>query len=550
MLKKYSSCAVLSVIATSAAMAQNMPNAGQSVQQMQAPVQPLTSKPLQLPRLPDQSAAAGVPGSAKVTLQTIRLSGLSVLTEKELLDVLGDYKGQSFDFQGLEQLAARLANHYHQQGYPFASATLPAQDLKEGVLQIEIIEGRYGAVTPSGEFLQSDAAPFLAALKPGDVIEAKQLERTMLILDDLPMISVSPRVRPGQAYGTGDLDVLISRNVPWDGELGVDNLGNRFTGEYRAKGTLNAYSKFIFGDMLRLSAITTNANMWLGSADYEMPLNGTGLRGQVGYARTSYQLGYDYAALGASGVADVYSGKLSNPLVRTQVENLSVSLGYVEKHLYDRYDYSGTQSNKRSHLLPLTFYFDKRDAFAGGGLTYGNMVFTRGQLGLDAALSAADVISAQTQGGFSKFNFEIARLQTLPADFTFFARYQYQSASKNLDSSEKFNLGGIYGVRAYPIGEGLGDRGWLTQFELRHKFDDIMGFVLLDTGASSSNIQAWDGHAVTTSRLTGRGFGVRLQQEKGWNWEASVSWRQTGLPVSDTARRDPRLWAFATYKFN
>ena len=34
-----------------------------------------------------------------------------------------------------------------------------------------------------------------------------------------------------------------------------------------------------------------------------------------------------------------------------------------------------------------------------------------------------------------------------------------QLSSKNLDSSEKFTLGGIGGVEAYPSGEASGDEG-------------------------------------------------------------------------------------------
>jgi hemolysin activation/secretion protein len=484
-----------------------------------------------------------------VTLQAVKLSGQTVFAETDLLSVLGEVKDKSYDFQGLEQLATQLANHYHLNGYPFASASLPAQDLKDGVLRIEIIEGRYGVISSSGEFLPEDAAPFLANLKTEDVIEAKLLERTMLIIDDLPMISVSPSVRPGQNYGTGDLDVRITRNSVWDGELGLDNLGNRFTGENRVKGTLNGYSKFMFGDMVRLSAINTDQNMWLGSLDYEAPLNGQGLRGQIGFAKTTYQLGKDYTYLGASGFANVYTSKISYPVVRTQQHNLTLAVGYTEKQLQDRYVNSGTQNNKKSHAFPFSAYFDARDAFMGGGLTYGNIAYTHGHLSLDDSLSASDATSAQTQGGFNKLNFEVARMQTLPADFSFFARYSAQLASKNLDSSERFNLGGIYGVRAYPIGEGMGDRGWVTQMELRYKFDQVMGFLLLDNGTSTSNVRPWGGQLSANTHLAGKGFGARVQQEKGWNWEASLSWRNTGLPASDTINRNPRLWAYATYKF-
>jgi hemolysin activation/secretion protein len=56
----------------------------------------------------------------------------------------------------------------------------------------------------------------------------------------------------------------------------------------------------------------------------------------------------------------------------------------------------------------------------------------------------------------------------LPGGFTLYASFSGQRASKNLDSSEEFFLGGPNGVRAYPQGEGAGDEGWLSRLELRH----------------------------------------------------------------------------------
>lgn len=544
---------VLSLMATASAMAQNIPNAGQSVQQqMQTPMQPPqggAAFSLPIPSESSSSPKAGSSGGLQLSLQSIRLTGQTLFSEEALLSAVGEIKGKTFDFAGLEKIAESIADFYHRNGYPFASASLPAQEIKDGVLTIEIIEGRYGVISSSGEFLSEEAAPFLENLKPGNVIEAKLLERTLLILDDLPMISVSPRMLPGQSFGAGNLDVKITRNAEWGGEVGLDNLGSRYTGEYRARATINAYSKFMFGDMIRMSSITTNQKLWLGSVDYEAPLNGLGLRGQIGYARTTYQLGKDYSYLNASGFANVLSTKINYPVVRTQLSNLSLSMGYVHKALQDRYQTSSTQYDKTSRALPFSVLFDQRDSFGGGGLTYGNVMLTRGYLTLDNSLTALDSVSAQTQGNFNKVNFELARMQTLPANFSWFGRVATQSAGKNLDSSEKFNLGGVYGVRAYPIGEALGDRGWLVQMEFRYKLDEIMGFILVDGGSATANSRPWDSNSQSKLHLSGRGIGARLQQELGWNWEMSMAWRTTGEPLSDKAVRTPRIWAFATYKF-
>ena len=62
----------------------------------------------------------------------------------------------------------------------------------------------------------------------------------------------------------------------------------------------------------------------------------------------------------------------------------------------------------------------------------------------------------------------IERLQALPAGFSLNLQWRGQWTNNNLDSSEKFSLGGPYGVRAYATAEAMGDRGWLGSVELRY----------------------------------------------------------------------------------
>ena len=110
-------------------------------------------------------------------------------------------------------------------------------------------------------------------------------------------------------------------------------------------------------------------------------------------------------------------------------------------------------------------------------------------------------------------------------------------------------MGGLYGVRAYPMGEGLGDRGWFAQAELRYKFDNFTGFLLTDGGFARLNAHPWDVVLKNTSHLRGSGFGARHHQDLGLNWEAVVAWQTADAPVSDRNNRQPRVWAFMNYKF-
>ncbi|MBE7940074.1 MULTISPECIES: ShlB/FhaC/HecB family hemolysin secretion/activation protein [Ramlibacter] len=507
-----------------------------------------------LPTLPGTATPAPAPGGATVTLRQVVIEGNRALDTDTLLSKLGKVQGQALDMAGLEALAARVTAAYRAAGYPFAQAWLAPQDLKDGVLRIQVQEGRWGTVRaqtlPGKPGDAAGAQPFLdAGLQRGDAIRNAPLERTLLILDDQPGMKIRPVIRPGAAQGEADLDVYTERVSHVSGEAGLDNTGPRSTGEYRVHGMVAINSPFSYGDKVTLNGMVTNESLWLGSADYEWPLDASGWRGHAGLAHTSYQLAAQFSALDAVGVADVLTLGVSYPLVRSQAANLLLSAGLTAKKLRDDYRAVSTTVDKRSQALPLALQFDRRDTLLGGGVSYGSLTLTLGHLHLDDAAAAADAAGAKTAGSFSRLNLDVARIQALPAGFSAYGRFSGQWASKNLDASEKFNLGGFYGVRAYPLGEGTGDQGWLGQLELRHALGAFTPFLFVDAGHATTNARPWGSSAAAGRSVGAAGAGARYLQGV-WTAEATLATRtHGGTATSDSRDRNPRLFFTLARRF-
>jgi hemolysin activation/secretion protein len=530
------------------ALAQQAPDAGQTLREMRPPVlQP--PGPAPGVEIAPPGEAETLPGGAKVAVTGVRLVGNTVFGEAELLGLLGEVRGE-YDLAGLRRLARRITEHYRAHGYPFAQALVPAQRLAGGVLEIRIVEGRYGKVKVEGELAEA-AQAFLGDLRSGEIITRQGLERATLILSDQPGVRISPLMRPGQELGTGDLVIEVSRTPLLKGELGLDNHGNRYSGAYRGRASLQADSPFLLGDQIQGRLLYTDEGLWLGSLGYSLPLGGSGLRGSLGYVHTYYQLGKDFANLQARGTARVASAGLSYPLLRSQSANLVLGAAIQHKDLEDRQDATATRNGKQSDSLPLTVQFDRRDA---GGLTYGALGLSAGRLDLDAALTAQDIASGtNSRGRFVKWNLDLARLQaTAMQNLALFARLSAQWANKNLDSSEGFILGGASGVRAYPQGEGNGDEGAFVQLEARYRFGPMEPFVFYDAGRVRINARPGSiTPAVTDNSRSLAGAGLGLRYGDGpWGVEAALAWRtQGGAPTADTADRRPRLWMTASYRF-
>ncbi|MFL6532856.1 MAG: ShlB/FhaC/HecB family hemolysin secretion/activation protein [Pseudomonas sp.] len=554
MHNKLMSCAAgLALLSTAPAWAATLParpipDAGRILQELPIPQQELPQS-IRLDVEAPQPVQEKV-GGAKVQLNAVHFTDNTRIDEASLQRVVAPAIGKAHDLDELREIARQVTLYYREQGYPFARAYLPAQRMANGELTITVIEGRYGKVTAVNDDakLAAQAQPFLDDLQPGDVIERDRLERSILVLSDLPGVAVRPVIRPGDELGTGDLNAQVSKTKAFEGKATLDNHGNRYSGRNRLTVQGDWNSPMMLGDKLSAAVMATDEELYFGSLGYSMPLGTSGLRGNVGYAQSSYDLGAEFADLGATGTAEVSSIGLSYPLIRSNQANLLLAGQYQHKELEDKYEVLGLSFEKSSNSVPLSLQFDVRDTLLGGGITYGGATLTYGDLKLDSALREGDRQTAQTEGQFSKVNVDLARLQALPANFTLFARFLGQWSQDNLDSSEDFSLGGIDGVRAYPQSEASGDEGMLTQIELRYPIDKLTPYLFWDAGKVRINHNEWADEENTRS-ISGGGVGLRAQYGP-LSFDTTVAWRHSGGEAqSDTRQENPQLLAQIGYQF-
>lgn len=517
------------------------------------PVTPLPSDSSVLPAAPAESPRASAQGGAEQTaaVRAINITGNTVVSTQALVDGLGPVDGRKLTLAQMNELAQRVAQTYHALGYPFVRAYLPPQRIQDGVLHIEVLEGIVGRAHAEGTDPKShQAQPFLDVGVPtGEVIQDRRLERTMLLLNDEPGFRVHPVLQPGEGRGESDLSVDVVRVNHVSGQIAIDNTGAESTGRYRARADFNVNSPFMFGDQIAASGLYTDKQMWLGSIDYELPLGARGMRGQVAYSRTSYQLAGQFASLDASGFADTTSAKLSYPLLRSQMSNAIASLTVQHKRLEDKFSGATLSDSKRSDSAVAALQFDNKDGVLGGGVTYGQASLTAGNLSLDAQSRTADASTAKTAGDYAKLNIDVARIQRMSEQFSAYVRVSGQVASKNLDSSEKYAIGGYLGVRAYPMGEGSGDNAWLSQTEIRYGIGETTIFGFADAGQAFLNANPWDSKSTTRRSLAGVGLGVRWLNGP-WSVESTLGERvHGGAPQSDSHDYNPRLYVLASYRF-
>lgn len=552
--------AVFAITLATATLAQVPPDAGTSLRMLEPPTLtlPRKSPPGADIEPPARPALQPVP-AIRFKLNAIRLTGATVFTESELQRHLqeqaGRYIGHEVGILELREAAALITRFYTQRGYPLATAYLPAQEIKDGVVEITILEGRYGKVQLLNRSRTSDTAvgAYLEAL-PGLVVREASLERQLLLVYDLPGVRPAGAVlSPGEVVGETNLRVELDAGRAYSGSVELDNYGSKFSGANRLSAQLDLFSPTRLGDWLSMRATKGDPGLDYARLSYQIPVGGQGMRAGAAYSHLHYELGENFAALGASGEANVGSLSATYPVVRSRRYSLYAQLGYDYKSLEDRT--TVTVTDKNSGLLTLTLSGDYFDDLGAGAASAFSLGYGQGDLNIETpAAKSIDDASARTNGGFSKWSWNYKRLQNLTDPLSLLVTFYGQKASKNLDSSEKFILGGPYGVRAYPQGEAPGDSGYVLSGELRYAFSvrALPGSwyfsAFLDTGEAKLSEVPFSA-TPNSRRLSGGGVGVNWAKADDFALNLAIAHRIGSASATSGDDDDTRGWLLAIKYF-
>jgi hemolysin activation/secretion protein len=542
----------LSVVST--ASGQIAPDAGQVRRELQAPaVVPSSGQGVTPP--PFGTEAAGSARSAvnqpQFAIKSVRITGSIAFTEAQLQALIPELGSGERTLAELQQAAARITRHYRQAGYLVARAYLPQQKLEGGAVTIAVLEGKLSdiKVENSSRLMNERVQAFLDQIEKGQPVRRESVDRPVLLLGDVPGVGqVDSRLAAGAEVGDSVLNVRVSGDPAVNGRVELDNHGGLYTGRTRLGAQVAGNSLLGYGERFSGRLLTSNGGLVSGRAGAQAPLGSDGLTVSGGLSRTTYELGDVFKDLDVQGRSDALDLGLRYPLLRSSASNVYVSLNGEQRDLRDEVRSTATVTDKRAKVLNLSLNGDWRDSLGGGGVTLASLTVTSGKLNIDSADAAdLDAAAARTAGRYSKWGWSLERQQALARGVTFSASARGQSASKNLDSSEKFGLGGPSGVRAYASGEASGDEGWLASLELRYAMTDwLRASVFHDTGKVKVNAKPYQ-DAPNTARRSGTGLG--LQGGLGdFDWQLTLAWRG-----SEEGKAEPdkklRAWAQAGWRF-
>ena len=429
---------------------------------------------------PSPPAAAAKPQAAPVSEPTaqsadnsdefrfkqFRFQGNTVYSDKTLEKLLRDKVATVKTLPDIQRAAETVAALYQEDGV-LARVDLLPQDLTDGVVTITITEGRFAGARMETAESPKLPADFLVKLvenaQPKNApVKLSQMDKATMLLNEVPGVQASVRLSTGQDEGETIALVQVQDKRPWDGQITLDNTGSISTGAYRFSSQYSRYGLLGRGDVSNIQYLHS-AGLDYARLGYSEPLGHGGARWGGNTEWTKYNVvDPTYDALDLHGPATTLNGFVSQPLVRHRQFSSDLVLSGDHKKYTNYSKFSTTKYQLDS--LSASVQANSQDSWMGGGENSANLQVTRGLIDYETDKTDG------TEGLFTKWRLSVNRKQKVDATQMLLLSYQRQRASRNLDSSEKFGIGGSGAVRAYASGEASGTQASLLSIELQRDF--------------------------------------------------------------------------------
>ena len=511
----------------------SVPNAG-SLLNFEEELRKVNVLPIQVPD--DQELINGVSGlnGEKIEVKGFQFDGQkNGFSNEQLSEVINDLIGKKLSFDDIQNAAKRIQNFYRDKGYFLAQAFIPEQEVKDGIIIIYISEGKLDSKEPfeikKNNLRLKDGVPesyFIEGMK--GKFTQKGLERSILNFNDIPGVEGKVTLKPGKDLYSTKIVIEAKEDPIVAGSILIDNYGNRYTGQNRTTGSALINNPTKTGDQLTFNMIAAPTGSFkLNKLGYNFPIGRDGMRWTVSFNQLEYKIGKDLKTSPKSkGEAFTFTANAKYPILRNAIRALLISGGYNFKDMYN--ETTGVEtSDKNIENFNSSLLFQNIDNIYLGGYMQTVITQTFGRLDLSDAPS--DLTSdqgssgAKTDGSFSKTYAQFLRIQRIADRLDLKILGSLQLASQNLDSSEKFTLGGVGGVRAYPSGEASGDEGRKVSFDLTYKpyssyinlFDDMQLGLFYDYGNIKQYKDLLNISMTTPNKYSLKGWGAFLDMFSG-----------------------------------
>jgi hemolysin activation/secretion protein len=487
----------------------------------------------------EEKPQAELKDGQKIFVRQFTVRGATLIAAGTINSIITPHQNKELTLRQISAVGEAITGEYRKKGYIIAYAYIPAQDIKDGIVGIKVIEGKTGDILVSGNKYYSTGfiQKHLETVRKDLSLKEQTLERALLILNDNPSLTVKTSLKAGKEAGTADITATAKDEFALSGSITYDNFGSSTISKHRAGINLNIGNLAASGDYLMFRGLAgldkiDPDKLSYGRLEYLIPLDYNGTKLGLYYANSIYEAGEQFAILNIHGKAHAAGAYLTHPLIRQKDKTLNIRAGFEYKDVYD-YMLDSLRSKDNIRIFNIGINYDFFDAFQGRNII--GLAYYRGIRDLLGGNGRNDPDSSRlhADGQFDKYTLDLMRIQRISDYSHIILKGSGQITGEPLFSAEQLMLGGMGSVRGFKPSMHSGDSGYILGAELHispifpdkkildRKIGDAVKFVLfIDQGGVYRNdVQPGENK---DDYLTSIGAGIRLYE--GRYFSLRIDW--------------------------
>jgi hemolysin activation/secretion protein len=405
----------------------------------------------------------------------VTVEGSTVFRTSDFERLYAPLIGKEVSLADIYNLRDAITARYRSAGYILSQAIIPPQQIADGSVRLQVIEGYVSSVEIRGEVndrrgLIREMAQKITRSRPTRLAD---MERYVLLIGDLPGVDVKTVLEPSKDQsGASNLIVLLARK-PLGIQAEADNRGSRAIGpdEFSAGIALNSLLGLDEQTTLQGATVAPVRELHYLSIHHDETLNSEGLRLNLSASTSEARPEGLIAPLDALGRDQIYSVGLSEAVIRSRASTLTLGANFTVTDATT--DLLNTLFS-RDHLRVVSANgsYDFADTWFGDTRPATSLLTVQVSHGLDVlgatGPGSADLSRVNGRSDFTKATFLTNRVQSITSQFSLFFAAEGQATGDALLTTEQFGLGGASFGRGYEPSELTGDQGLAASLEARY----------------------------------------------------------------------------------
>ncbi len=504
----------------------------------ESPLPPTTPPALNtLPSVPQEPRV--IPG-LRVWVTAVDVVGSTAFSADELAAVVAPFEGKEATFEDLLAIRTAVTDLYTRHGYTTSGAFLPPQDISDGRIVVQVIEGVLERVEIEGlRHLQERYVRDRIALAAQAPLNIQRLEQALQLLQVDPLFSsVQAELAAGTSPGLSILKLNLREAPQLRSRLVVENRDSPSVGSIRYSAAITHQNLLGIGD--RVSAeVGFSEGIRSYDFNYALPLNARNGTLSVHYTNSSSAVVEDpFDELEIEGRSQMVALSFRQPIVRTPANEFSLGLSAEWRQsrtfLFDDLPFSFSEGPDQgeSKVSVLRFSQDWVNR------TPNRVLAARSQFSVGLDVLGATINDTGTDGRFFSWVGQFQYVQALGADAIAIARISTQLTPDSLLPLEQFSIGGADTVRGYRQNLRVADNGVLSSLEIRVPIiRDLDGIGLVQLTPFIDVGSVWNNFDDVTEPTTLASAGLGLR----WQWKRVSARLDWGLQLNDVDNQGDSL---------